>query len=102
MKILSNEGYLDAVAMFFELNDKQFERTQTDKNFIFDLDFLTECNYAKGDNALFYCVYNNGDDHDLIQRHLEKLLKEYKTISWWDRNREKFKTIKGGKDVQVS
>jgi hypothetical protein len=99
MKVLGPNGYLEGVALFCELTDEQLERVRIDKNYIFDMAFLKECNYARGDNALFYGLISNGGNQKIIYKHLKQLLKEYKTVSWWDRNREKFITTRRKEDV---
>ena len=96
MKALGPEGYLDAVAIFYELDDTQLERIKTDKEFYLDTKFLISCNYSKGNNAHFVTLYSNGTKSELIPKHLQLLLKEYKTVSWWDRDMGEFKII-GGK-----
>lgn len=86
---------MDWVALFYELTDEQLEKVRNNKDFYFDNDFLKECNYAKGNNAFFYCLCSNGEQ-EFINKYLKLLLKEYKTVSWWDRKIEKFKLTKGG------
>jgi hypothetical protein len=90
MKILTKNGYIDSVAIFFELTDEQLERVKNDKNYYQQKEILEEFNKSNGDNAHIFGLCNDGD-FSLIYSNLKELLKTYKTVSWWDKDMNEFK-----------
>ena len=93
MRILTNQGYVDSVGVFFELSDEQLEIIKKDRLYFYDKRLYEEFNKSKGENAHFYCVWNSGDS-SVIYKNIKSLLKEYKTVSWWDQQMSIFKIIK--------
>jgi hypothetical protein len=90
MKILTETGYVNAVGVFFELTDAQLEIVKNNKNYYLNKKLLEEFNRAKGDNAHFCGACNNGE-RSLIYRNMKIVLKDYKTVSWWDKDMTEFK-----------
>lgn len=93
MKILTKNGYIDAVALFFELTDAQLKEIENNKNYYLDKDKLDEYNDSRGDNAHFFGI-TNSTEHLNIHDYISDLLQDYKSVSWWDRDIEKFKEIR--------
>ena len=94
MKILTKQGYIDAVALFFELSDEQLEYISKDQNYYHSRKLLEEFNNAKGDNAHFFGITNTSAEPLKIESYYKELLKVYKSISWWDRENKEFKIIR--------
>ena len=94
MKILTEAGYIDAVAVFFELTDEQLETIKNNKQYYLNKELLKEFTSAKGDNAHFYGIMNTNGHLTIMYQHIKKLKKQYKTISWWDRDIENFVIIR--------
>ena len=92
MRILTRNGYIDSVALYFELTDEQLDRIRNENKYFNDHRFVQECLHSKGDNAHFYCLCNNGEQLN-IRLYIKDLLKEYKTVSWWDKEMQEFKII---------
>ena len=90
MKILTKAGYIDSVALFFELSDEQLENIRSIKEYPLSTLFFDELSISKGDNAHIYHLCNNGTLLN-IQEYIKNLLKEYKSVSWWDREIRGFK-----------
>ena len=93
MRILTKKGYIDAVGLFYELDDKQLEMVRLDRLYFYDKELVNEFNRSSGKNAHFFAIFNNGDK-GLIYKHLRLLLKDYKTISWWDKTISGFKLLR--------
>ena len=94
MKILTKDGYIDAVALFFELSDEQLDSISKNPDYYLSKGLLEEYNKSKGDNAHFFGISSALGDFSLIYKYLKKLLKEYKSVSWWDKNIEEFKIVR--------
>ena len=79
--------------MLFELTDEQLDRVSKDFNFYLDKDFLQSCYDAKGENAhLFHLGVDNrlpNNPIDILNK-LGQLVNEYKSVSWWNREENKF------------
>ena len=94
MKILTEFGYIDAVALFFELSDEQLEQIRNDKSYYLNKDILEQFNKSKGDNAHFFGISNTNGHRLKIQSYFSMLLKEYKSVSWWDKDNEEFRIVR--------
>lgn len=90
MRILSKDGYIDAVGLFFELNDEQLELAKNNRDYFMNEALMEDFKNGTGDNAHFIGVCNNGDN-SLITKNINLLLKDYKTVSWWDKDMTEFK-----------
>ena len=90
MKILTEQGYIDAVGLFFELTDEQLEHVKCHKHYYMDEELVKKYNASKGDNAHFVGVMNNNGNNSLLNKHLHLLLKDYKSVSWWNRDMTEF------------
>ncbi len=96
MRILTEGGYIDSVALFFELNDEQLEKVRNNKDYYQSREVLESLNKSEGENAHFFGICNNNKNRAyLIQDNLKTLLKQYKTVSWWDKDMNKFYIIGG-------
>ena len=93
MKILTRNGYIDGVALFFELSDEQLERVKQDKLYCMDAEFTKLCVKSKGDNAHIYHLCNSAEPLN-IQDFIKDLLKQYKTVSWMDKDNDRFEIIR--------
>jgi hypothetical protein len=90
--MLTKTGYIDGAAQFFELNDEQLDYIRNNSKYYLDADKVKEFINAKGDNAHFFGLFNNNkSDAHLIYKNLKVLLKDYKTVSWWDKDMNEFK-----------
>ena len=93
MRILTKDGYIAAVGLLFELTDGLLDRISKEPQFYLDKDFLKSCYDAKGDNAHLFSL---GTDDRLpyelsdIFKKFEQLVNEYKSVSWWNREENKF------------
>ena len=86
MRIYTEAGYTDSAALFFEVSDELLEKIRSDINYCLDIENVVKLFNAKGDNAHIFRLLNvNGAD---INEHLATLLKDYKTVSWWNRDNE--------------
>ncbi len=94
MKILTKTGYIDAVALFFELSDEQLEQVRNNKDYYQSREVLEVLNKSKGDNAHFFGISNTNGSLLNIQDFVKNLLTEYKSVSWWDKNIEEFKIVR--------
>lgn len=83
MKALGGDGYIDGVALFFELFDWQIKLLSEDKKWLYDQDFIQLCFRSKGNHAHIYALYNGGDSKRILKQ-LRFLLKTYKTVSFYD------------------
>ena len=91
MRVLGKDGYLPGVALFFELNDTQLETVRNNKDYIYNKEFVIECIKEKGDNAHLFGLYSDRAERlPDIQRNLKMLLETYKSVSWWNREENKF------------
>jgi len=93
MRILTKEGYIAQVGLLFELTDEQLDKISGDNQFYLDKEFLKACYEAKGDNAhLFSLGVDNRLPNNVqeIFSKLEQLENEYKSVSWWNREENKF------------
>jgi len=93
MRILTDIGYVDAVGLFFELTDEQLEIVKADKDYYLNKKLTNEFTQTKGDNAHFVGACNNGEG-SLIKKNITMLLKDYKTVSWWDKDMNEFKLVR--------
>ena len=89
MRILTDNGYIDSVGLFFELDDEQLERIKNNKHYYLDKKLVDEFTKGYGTNAHFIGVCNNGEK-GIIGRKIRLLLRDYKTVSWWDEDMTKF------------
>ncbi len=95
MKILTRSGeYIDAMAVFFELTDEQLEAISKNNVFYLDRELLETLSKAKGDNAHFFGLFNTNGHLLNIHGYFKNLLETYKTISWWDKDLNKFQMIR--------
>jgi hypothetical protein len=90
MKIITDTGYVDAVGFFFELTDEQLEQIKNNKDYYLDKKLTQEFTASSGDNAHFVGTCNNGEG-SIIRKNISMLLKDYKTVSWWDKDMQEFK-----------
>ena len=94
MRLVTEQGYIDGVAMLFEVNDEQLEKIHSNPNYYFDQAFIDELKESKGDNAYVFTLCNNGNS-DWIYKQLKAVVKEdYKTVSWWEKDLKEFKIIR--------
>lgn len=93
MRILTEAGYIDAVALFFELSDEQLEKVAKDKDYYQSRERLEEFNNAKGNNAHFFGIAVSNKQVD-IRSYIPDLLKQYDTVSWWDKDMNEFHLIR--------
>ncbi|MBM3245607.1 MAG: hypothetical protein FJZ15_07460 [Candidatus Omnitrophica bacterium] len=93
MKILTRNGFIDAVALFFEVTDEQLERIKNNKDYYLSRELLEEFNKSKGDNVHFFGASNSGEPLK-IQDYFKELLKDYKSVSWWDKDMDTFQIIR--------
>ena len=93
MIIMTDSGQIDGVGLIFELTDEQLERVKNDNKYLFDKEFLKSCYTAKGDNAHVFFLCNQGDSRR-IMKNLYRLAHRFKTVSWWDREIDKFYLIR--------
>lgn len=92
MRVLGKDGYLPGVALFLELTDTQLEKVKGDRDYFFDEVFLGECLASKGEHAHIFGIYSDKDNRfKVIYKHYKMLLKDYKSVSWWDKERKEFK-----------
>jgi hypothetical protein len=93
MRILTDTGYIDSVGLFFELTDKQLEIVKANKDYYLDKKLVDEFTKGYGKNAHFIGACNNGD-RGVIGRKIKLLLRDYKTVSWWDKDMQEFKIVR--------
>lgn len=92
MRVLGKDGYLPGVALFFEVNDEQLHKIRLNSQYYLDKDFLNELLASKGDNAHIYGLYSDRNNRFIdIYKHFKQLLKDYKSVSWWDKKEKQFK-----------
>ncbi len=94
MKILTKQGYIKSVALFWELDDAQLKRIQTDNRFMFDNAFLEGCVNSTGPNAHIYHLCNQEGKLE-ISEHIKMLLRTYASVSWWDKKTKEFHIVRG-------
>jgi len=93
MRILTKDGYIAQVGLIFELTDEQLIVIQGNPQFYLEQTFLKTCYEAKGNNAhLFHLGVDNRMFNDPMEilRKFEMLQDEYKSVSWWNREENKF------------
>lgn len=90
MKILTENGYVKTVGVFFELDDEQLQVVMLNKDYYMSRELLEEFNKSTGNNAHFFGLCNNGSK-DIIYKNIKALLEKYKTVSWWDKDMNEFK-----------
>jgi hypothetical protein len=90
VKILTDQGYVEAVGVFFELDDEQLDLVRNDKDYYLNKKLIKEFNESKGDNVHFVGLCNNGEG-SLIYTNMKRLLNDYKSVSWWDKDMLEFK-----------
>lgn len=106
MRILTKDGYLDGVGLLFELTDEQLKRVRMNPAYYTDPSFVNECYAAKGSNAHLFNLSVDSRFMDKVKAYQEiykkfkQLLKEYKTVSWWDKKEETFKITRRKKCLQ--
>jgi len=91
MRVIAKDGYIPGFAIFYELTDEQLERVRNNKDLLTIPKSMNEFKESKGDNAHFFGLVSDTQDRfRIIYRQAKMLLKNYKTISWWDREQDKF------------
>ena len=93
MRILTRKGYIKSAAMLFELTESQLERVSLNRDFFKDSTFILEILEAKGENAHFFSIDSGGIPLDL-KPYIRKVLRDYKSVSWWDREMNDFMIIR--------
>ena len=93
MRILTKEGYIASVGLLFELTDELLVVIRANPKFYLDPELLKKCYEAKGGNAHLFslCVDKTlpNDPMDIL-RKFEQLQSEYKSVSWWNKDENKF------------
>ena len=93
MKWIADQNNL---CLFFELNDEQLARVKQDRKYYRDESFVKGCTREQGRNAHIHLLVIN--DRTNIREWTRRLLRDYQTVSSWNREHAKF-TILGGKNV---
>jgi len=93
VRAITELGYMDMVGVFLELDDEQLEDVKTNKNYYQNISLMKDYTQSKGDNAHFVGMFNN-NGAILIHKNLDLLFKDYKSVSWWDKEEESFKIIR--------
>jgi hypothetical protein len=94
LKILTKQGYIKAVALFWELDDTQLNRIKEDNRFMFDNAFMEGCAHSTGNHAHFYLLCNQEEPLD-ISEYIKVLLRTYTSVSWWDKQTKEFHIVRG-------
>jgi len=89
MRILTNQGYVEAVGVFFELTAEQLELVKKDSLYFMNKELIKGFSQSRGNNAHFIGACNNGAG-SLINKYITAMLKDYKTVSWWDKDMKDF------------
>jgi hypothetical protein len=91
MKILplGDKNEPSGVAIFYEVGDDTLEIIKKNKDYYYDAEFVQRCFKDRGRNAHLYLLINNKNTKE-IRSKIEKMRKEYKTVSWWGSEHSKF------------
>lgn len=80
----------DGLCLYYELSDTLLGRIREDGLYYRDEAFTQELFKSSGDNCHIILLINNGDTGRIL-RHLKRLLREYKTVSFWNRQQQRFR-----------
>jgi hypothetical protein len=80
----------DGLCLYLEVTDEQLARIRSDAFYYRDEVFLQELENTKGENCHVVGIYGNGVFSKILYHHRE-LLKKYKSVTWWNKNKNKFK-----------
>jgi hypothetical protein len=93
MKAITPNGFIDGVALIFEVTDEQLAELSKNNAAITSPSKLAEYYASDGDNAHIFFVYQEREDN-LIPSKIDELLRFYKSVSWWDKDINEFKIIR--------
>ena len=79
----------DGLCLYFELTDEQLDRVKQDRDYHKDELFISECHASVGLNCHIFTLIHNGNTKRIL-KYLRQLKNKYKTVSWWDKEKEKF------------
>ena len=81
------------LVVFFEISDEQLIKIQNDVNYFSDREFLEKALRSSGNNAHIFGFYHKTGypkEGSIIIKKMLDSLDKYNTISWWDRDSNKF------------
>jgi hypothetical protein len=88
MRLLTDKGYIDNVAIILELTDTQLETVKNDRHYYLNTPLVKDLMKARGDNAHICGLFCT----DNVIFKLKRLAEDnYKTVSWWDKDMQEFK-----------
>jgi hypothetical protein len=79
----------NSLCLYLTVTDEELEVIKNNNRFYTDEEFNLRCVNSVGDNAHIFTVYADVGIKCMI-KHLNILRNKYKTVSWWDKKREKF------------
>ncbi len=94
MKVLTRDEMFDEFALILEVDDDMYNIISSSPLYYRDEELLKQAHLNPGDNAIILSLQVNSD-LKIIVRKLNKLLREYKTVSWYDRENKQFFTRRG-------
>jgi hypothetical protein len=93
VKIITEDGILKDFALLYEIDNDTLELIRSDKDYFSNPDKVKILTTSNGNNALIImlqCRQGVG----IILRRLRDLLKEYESVSWYNREHKQFRTIR--------
>lgn len=91
MKVFNKDGMIEDFALLLEVDDEQFKEVKARGNYYHNHEFMREVETTPGNHIVItYLNINKG--MRLILERIKELLKEYDSVSWWDRGHNKFYT----------
>jgi len=98
MRILTNDGDVDGVALILTVGDEELQKISVDPRYCYDRDFVQHCFYMDGKHAHIFTLFNNGDTKRIL-RHLRDLIRQYDSVSWWDQGHKTFRIMRRIRNV---
>ena len=92
MKVVTKDGIVDQFGIIIEVSDEDLKTIKNNPEYYDDPEFGNKVSLSTGENAVVTML--NMDGVDEILKQADKLLKIYKTVSWYDRGHSKFYTRK--------
>lgn len=90
MKVVTKDEIIDEFGVIIEVSDEDLEIIKNNPQYYNDPDFSNKVSLSEGDNAVVTLLNMGGVNEILSQA--DKLLKKYKSVSWYDRGHKKFYT----------
>lgn len=88
MKMLGKEGYVEDSVMVLEVTEEDLEIIKKGVDFVYDKTFCKKVYNSSGNHA--HVIMIRTSSYSVISKGIETLLKDFESVSWWNKEQTKF------------